>query len=61
MEDYVYDKMEEEKHKEELMSKLLERNKEINKQINNFVKKSSSFVPAALAFQAKESSGDERN
>jgi len=56
----VYDKLEEERHKADLLNRLLERNKEINKQINGFIKKSTNCVPATITVN-NQSSGDERN
>jgi glutaredoxin len=62
LEDYVYEEIEEEKHKHELLMKLIERNKLINTQINNFVRKSCAYIPVPLLIiPNNKSSGDERN
>jgi hypothetical protein len=61
LEDYIYDKLEEERHKTELLNKLMERNKTINSQISVYIKKSTNFLPVPIVPISAKSSGDERN
>lgn len=44
LEDYIYEKNEQEEHKKKIMNSLLEKNKSINQQITSYYKKSMTFL-----------------